>query len=170
MAMGKQEMTTWSADRRYSGEVAYIFAYDVAYDTRRATVPQLLGEPVTPFDAAATCRQARDLARRPFRPRREISGRLREIRIDLARLGDELSNITKFFGDWHSARLYQALSACFHLGDWHRVMREKLGTLSDLYRLHKQDQRDLWMVILEVAIVVLFIIDVVILLLGLKGL
>jgi len=36
---------------------------------------------------------------------------LREIRIDLARMNDELSNITKFFGDWHLARIYKNIAA-----------------------------------------------------------
>src|SRR5207248_496319 len=58
-----------------------------------------------------------------------VQRELREIRVDLARLSDELSNITKFFGDWHLARVYQGLSARFHLSDWHRTIDEKLKTL-----------------------------------------
>jgi uncharacterized Rmd1/YagE family protein len=92
---------------------------------------------------------------------------LREIRIDLARLSDELSNITKFFGDWHLARVYQQLSARFHLGDWHRSIDEKLKTLDELYQILKQDQNNRLMVILEVTIVLLFIIDLVVLILPL---
>jgi hypothetical protein len=88
---------------------------------------------------------------------------LREFRIDLARLSDELSNITKFFGDWHLARVYQQLSARFHLGDWHRSIDEKLKTLDELYQILKQDQNNRLMVILEVTIVLLFIIDLVVL-------
>ena len=45
------------------------------------------------------------------RAQADVMRELREIRIDLARLNDELSNITKFFGDWHLARIYQALSS-----------------------------------------------------------
>src|SRR5256714_9303542 len=94
---------------------------------------------------------------------------LREIRIDLARLSDELSNITKFFGDWHLARLYENISARFHLGDWHRTIDDKLQTLDDLYRLIYQDQTNRWMLILEVTIVLLFVIDLVMLVLGVRG-
>jgi hypothetical protein len=89
---------------------------------------------------------------------------LREIRIDLARLSDELSNITKFFGDWHLARIYQALAGRFHLGDWHKTIDEKLKTLDDLYQLVQSDRNGRYMMILEVTIVVLFVIDLVILL------
>ena len=41
---------------------------------------------------------------------RGVQRELREIRVDFARLSDELTNITKFFGDWHLARIYQGLS------------------------------------------------------------
>jgi hypothetical protein len=90
---------------------------------------------------------------------RRVQRELREIRIDLARLSDELSNITKFFGDWHLARIYQGLSQRFHLGDWHRSIDEKLKTLDDLYQILRADQNTAWMLVLEAAIVLLFIID-----------
>jgi hypothetical protein len=86
---------------------------------------------------------------------------LRELRIDLARFSDELQNITKFFGDWHVARIYEAIAARFHLSDWHRTIEEKIKTLGDLYQLVKSDQQTRWMLLLELAIVVLFIIDLV---------
>jgi hypothetical protein len=86
----------------------------------------------------------------------------------MARLSDELSNITKFFGDWHLARIYENISARFHLGDWHKTIDGKLKTLDDLYQLLHHDQSNRWMLILEVTIVLLFVIDLVILVLGLK--
>lgn len=91
---------------------------------------------------------------------------LRELRVDLARLSDELVNITKFFGDWHMARIYQALSSRFHLADWHRSIDDKLKTLDDLYELLRSEQNNRWMLVLEASIVVLFIIDLVILATG----
>jgi hypothetical protein len=113
-------------------------------------------------------RAYRDLTYRHFRGRSSIMRELREIRIDMARLSDELSNITKFFGDWHLARIYENISARFHLGDWHRTIDGKLKTLDDLYQLLHHDESNRWMLILEVTIVLLFIIDLVILVLGLK--
>ncbi len=106
----------------------------------------------------------RDLSR-PRRVSREVSRNLREIRVDLARLNDELRNITKFFGDWHLARIYQNLFGRFHLGDWSEVISDKLRTLADLYHLLHQDWLNRWMAILESTIVLLFIIDLVLLLL-----
>ena len=114
-------------------------------------------------------RSYRDLSGRPLRSRGDILRELREIRIDLARFNDELSNITKFFGDWHLARIYEKLSSRFHLAEWHRTIDGKLKTLDDLYQLLKHDQTNRMMMWLEVTIVLLFIIDLVVLVLDLKG-
>jgi len=113
-------------------------------------------------------RSYRDLSERSVRSRSDILRELRDIRIDLARFNDELSNITKFFGDWHLARIYENISARFHLGDWHRSIDGKLKTLDDLYQLLKHDQNNRWMLILEVTIVLLFAIDLIMLFFGLK--
>lgn len=86
---------------------------------------------------------------------------LREIHVDLARLSDELGNTTKFFGDWHMARIYQRVAGRFHLDDWRRFIDEKLRTLGDLYEVMQQDRFNLWMFVLEVSIVLLFVIDLV---------
>jgi hypothetical protein len=113
-------------------------------------------------------RSYRDLRVNPLRSRGDILGDLREIRIDLARMSDELSNITKFFGDWHLARIYQNISARFHLPDWHRTIDEKLQTLDNFYQLFKHDQTNRLMLILEMTIVLLFVIDLLLLVIGLK--
>ncbi len=109
-----------------------------------------------------------DLRARPARSRRKTMQDLREIRIDLARFSDELSNITKFFGDWHLARIYEAVASRFHLSDWHHAIDEKLKTLDHLYELLAHDQNNRWMMILEATIVLLFIIDIVMLFMGTK--
>jgi hypothetical protein len=113
-------------------------------------------------------RSYRDLTSRPSRGRVNMLRELRELRIDLARFSDELSNITKFFGDWHLARIYENISARFHLTDWHKTLDGKLKTLDDLYQLLNHDRINRWMLILEVTIVLLFVIDLVILFIGLK--
>ena len=113
-------------------------------------------------------RSYRDLGEPPLRSRTDILRELREIRIDLARLNDELSNITKFFGDWHLARIYEKISSRFHLAEWHRTVDGKLKTLDELYQILKHDQNNRVMLWLEIGIVVLFVIDLVILVMGLK--
>jgi hypothetical protein len=89
---------------------------------------------------------------------------LRELRIDLARLSDELSNITKFFGDWHLAKTHKNLADRFHLADWQRIIIEKTRTLDGLYQIILQNRFNAWMFVLEATIVLLFIIDLIVLL------
>jgi hypothetical protein len=107
----------------------------------------------------------RDLSnKRRFRGRLKtgpVQRELREIRIDMARLSDELSNITKFFGDWHLARIYQGISERFHLQDWHRTVDEKLKTLDEMYQFLRHEQINRWMLILEIMIVLLFVFEIV---------
>lgn len=105
----------------------------------------------------------RDLGRRSWRGWREsrTQRELREIRIDLARLSDELENISKFFGDWHLARIYQGLASRFHLADWHYSIDKKLKTLDDIYQLLSMERTNRTMVFLEAAIVALFLFEIV---------
>lgn len=114
-------------------------------------------------------RSYRDLGERRLRSRRDIMRELRDIRIDMARFNDELSNITKFFGDWHLARIYEKIASRFHLSEWHRTIDGKLKTLDELYQLLNHDQNNRTMFWLEVTIIGLFVIDLVVLVLGLKG-
>ena len=95
---------------------------------------------------------------------RKMLHNLRELRIDLARISDELSNITKFFGDWHLAKTHRNLMDRFHLGDWQRIIGEKTRTLDGLYQILLQNRFNAWMFVLEVTIVLLFIIDLIVLL------
>lgn len=105
----------------------------------------------------------RDLTQRSY-VKRQVQQNLREIRIDTARLSDELLNITKFFGDWYLANIYSKVSLRFHLADWHGIIKEKLKTLADLYQILQQDWVNFLMMVLEVTIVLLFVIDLVLLL------
>lgn len=106
-------------------------------------------------------RAYRDLRESKWRTRNDLLVELREIRIDLARYNDALSNITKFLGDWHLARMYEIMSARFHLSDWNRNVNVKLKTVDSLYELLQHSQNNRWMLILEGTIVLLFIIDLV---------
>src|ERR1039458_4359336 len=46
---------------RYTGEVVYIYAFDVAYDTARKPIRELLGQPVAQFAVDASKRSPRQL-------------------------------------------------------------------------------------------------------------
>jgi hypothetical protein len=66
-------------------------------------------------------------------------------------------------GDWYLAAVYSRISSRFHLADWNSVIREKLKALADLYQMLQQDWTNYLMMWLEIAIVLLFVIDLVIL-------
>ncbi|MFA5555075.1 MAG: hypothetical protein WDA68_11060 [Phycisphaerae bacterium] len=106
-------------------------------------------------------RAYRDLAKRKYFGRKTVNKYLREIRIDMARLSDELINTTKFFGDWYLADIYKSVSLRFHLDEWDSVINDKLKTLDELYGLLQQDTINFWMVLLEATIVLLFVIDLI---------
>jgi hypothetical protein len=86
---------------------------------------------------------------------------LREIRISLSEVADEVENATKFFGDWHLARVYLGCSTRFHLPAWKAAVEEKLRTLDELYNLASSESSNRKMLVLELIIVLLFIIDLV---------
>lgn len=86
---------------------------------------------------------------------------LRIIRVDLARLSDELGNISKFVGDYHAARLYSSLASRFHLSEWQKVIDHKLLTLDHIYQLLASDRMNRWMLVLEIMIVLMFLFEIV---------
>ncbi len=47
---------------RYTGEVVFIYAFDVAYDMVRQPVKELLGQPVAQFSVDASKRSPRQLS------------------------------------------------------------------------------------------------------------
>lgn len=94
-----------------------------------------------------------------FRTPARLAHSLREQRIDLARIADRLFNISKRFGDWHLARIYEALEMRFHLAEWQDLLEEKLRTVDSLYQMISREKADRNMFLLELAIVVLFILD-----------
>jgi hypothetical protein len=83
--------------------------------------------------------------------------------VDVAKLTDEVTHITKFFGDWHLARVYLGARDRFYLDQWRTSVEQRLAQLDKLYSVaHSEvnEQRMLW---LEIIIVIFFAIDLVIL-------
>lgn len=93
-----------------------------------------------------------------FTPARRLHA-LRELRMDVTQLSEELGNITKFVGDWYLARIYLACQERFHLDVWERAVDQKLQELDRLYTFVMSEIGERRMLILEAMIVVLFIID-----------
>jgi len=87
--------------------------------------------------------------------------KLRRIRVDVTKLSDEVTHITKFFGDWHLARVYLAARERFYLEHWGRSVEQRLAQLDQLYSVFHSDVNERRMLWLEIIIVILFIVDVV---------
>lgn len=103
-----------------------------------------------------------DLARRPLSLFGVSSAALRSLRwfrVDLTRLADEVTHITKFFGDWYLARVYLGARERFHLDQWRASVEERLGQLDRLYSVVHAEVNERRMFWLEVVIIVLFAID-----------
>jgi hypothetical protein len=104
-----------------------------------------------------------DLERRPFSlwgVTSPVLAKLRRFRVDLTRLADEVTHITKFFGDWHLARVYLAARERFYLEQWRSSVEQRLAQLDQLYSVVQAEVNERRMLWLEIIIVVLFVIDV----------
>ncbi len=101
-----------------------------------------------------------------FSGRQRVLDELRAIRMDITKVADEISNITKFFGDWHLARVYMGCATRFHLAEWENMVSSKLRALDNLYTMLQQDSASRAMILLDLAIVGLFVLDLIIILIG----
>jgi len=96
-----------------------------------------------------------------FGMRRTEIANLRRFRITVAKITDEVSNISKFFGDWYLARIYLAARERFHLATWRESIHNRLSNLDNLYEVLRTETNESRMFALEVLIVLLFILDLV---------
>jgi len=85
--------------------------------------------------------------------------KLRWLRVDLTKLADEVTHITKFVGDWYLARVYLGASERFHLDRWRSSVERRLEQLDNLYSVVQGEVFDRRMLWLEIIIVVFFAID-----------
>jgi hypothetical protein len=91
-------------------------------------------------------------------PRRELR-KLRRLMMDVAKITDEVANITKFFGDWYLARIYLAARDRFHIPTWRESIQNRLSQLTSLYEVFRSEVNEARMLLLEFLIVIFFIID-----------
>jgi len=99
--------------------------------------------------------------RRLLGTRRKELDQLRRFRMDVAKITDEVSNISKFFGDWYLARLYLAARERFHIATWRESIQNRLLNLDNLYEVLRNETNESRMLLLEVLIVLLFILDLI---------
>lgn len=103
-----------------------------------------------------------DLERRPFSlfgTSSKVLRALRQHRVDLTKLADEVTHITKFFGDWYLARVYLGARERFYLDQWRSSVEQRLGQLDQLYSVVQSEINERRMLWLEIIIVVFFAID-----------
>lgn len=84
---------------------------------------------------------------------------LRTLRVDVTRLNDEVTNITKFFGDWYLARVYLDARERFHVNQWKSSVEERLRQIDALYTVAHTELTNRRMLWLEAIIVIFFAID-----------
>ncbi len=84
---------------------------------------------------------------------------LRHFRVDLTKLADEVTHITKFLGDWHLARIYLGAQERFHVQQWRQSVEERLGQLDEVYQVLQAEVSERRMLWLEIAIVICFLVD-----------
>ena len=104
-----------------------------------------------------------DLKRRRFGLFGTYTARLRMLRVfrvDVTKLNDEVSHISKFFGDWYLARVYLGAAERFYLNQWRQSVGDRLGQLDQLYSVVNSDINNRRMVWLEVLVVIFFAAEI----------
>ena len=91
---------------------------------------------------------------------------LRRFRVDVAKLTDEVTHITKFFGDWYLARVYLGARDRFYLDQWRASVEQRLAQVDKLYSVVHTEVNEKRMLWLEIIIVVFFAIDLLLLFSG----
>jgi hypothetical protein len=103
-----------------------------------------------------------DLERERFSllgPETKVLRVLRRFRVDLTKLADEVTHITKFLGDWHLARIFLAARERFYLDQWRTSVDQRLAQLDRLYSVVHADINERRMFWLEIIIVIFFAIE-----------
>jgi hypothetical protein len=98
-----------------------------------------------------------------FRSARSALRDISQLRVEFARLTDNLYDTGKIFGDWYTAQLHRRLHDRFHLTSWERAVASKMATLEDMFHLAQEETNHRRTLVLEVMVVLLFILDLVLL-------
>ena len=93
------------------------------------------------------------------RRHRRAALRLQAVLIDVNELTDHAENAVKFVGDAYAARLFTQVAARLQLGEWKRIVQEKLKTLDDIYRFAVEQTGMAQANTLELAIVIIMVIE-----------
>lgn len=91
---------------------------------------------------------------------------LSEVKLGVSEVIERATNSLKLIGDPYLARVYNSAATRFYLPTWEESVRQKLSTVQELYTLlHDRTQTRL-LILLEGLIVLLFVVDILLLLVG----
>lgn len=85
--------------------------------------------------------------------------RLRAVFVDVTQLTERTINALKFVGDMFSARLYRLSAARIGVVEYQRLVEEKLQTADDLYDFMTEEFHQARTFMLEVAVVIILLIE-----------
>ncbi|HKT46971.1 MAG TPA: hypothetical protein VJP87_05550 [Candidatus Acidoferrales bacterium] len=89
------------------------------------------------------------------------AARLNTIRLDVMELTEKVDNAIKFLSDMFYARLYGVAAAKVGVADYRRLVDQKLRTAGELYRFMVDEFNQTRSFVLELAIVIILIIDLI---------
>ena len=93
--------------------------------------------------------------------------KLFRLRYDMIFLWENLENVSKIIGDYYLAELYRYLSDLFKLDQWSKSIRRRFKVLDDIYTTAKSDFNERLLLILELLIIIIFLFDLFLVILGL---
>lgn len=91
------------------------------------------------------------------RPLRELG----DLRIEANAVFERTSNVLKLIGDQYLARVYRLLGTRFHLDAWQKSIERSLDVVEDVYRVVSDQSATFRAEFLEIAIVVLIVLEIV---------
>ena len=94
------------------------------------------------------------------------SARLHTLLLDVTELTERADNSIKFLSDMFSARLYRLAASKVGVPDYKRLVQQKLDTTDDLYKFMVEQFHQGRAFVLELAIVIILIIDLIFLFRG----
>ncbi|MBN2621525.1 hypothetical protein JXB22_10620 [candidate division WOR-3 bacterium] len=92
---------------------------------------------------------------------------LLRIKLDISEIVDRLFYHLKLIGDVYLAKVYETASKRFYVEHWKSAVRSKLATIESIYRESWSRIQTNRMIVLELAIVILFVIDILLILIEL---
>lgn len=97
----------------------------------------------------------------------KIAAEIAAMHTEMDKLIADTMNITKFAGDYHLARLYDALEDRLHIIEWYRSVERKLDTLKELYSFASDRLDAQRSTFLEIVVILLIVGEILMAFFGL---